>query len=232
MKFLKENGPSRFSEIGKHLKSKKLEYAKTKGLAKRLDVLSNQHKIKRKAQKPYPLYSVIENSDLNFAIAGDAFGTSVLANPFSWNIGDVKLYPKDSYETKFIKITVARFGFYVLAALVKNIDYWFFKTKGSKIDLRKIWLKHALDLSKYQDQIFDGFLYHLTENSVFNETIQGDKKLVMEKINKVKKSMKKLYPKSYKKLIHNYDTLWEWDPELPDRLRDDPKYSKYIPKDI
>ena len=136
MKFLKENGSSRFSEIGKHLERKKLGYAKTKGLAKKLDTLMGHYKIKRKAEKPFPLYSIVENLDLNFAIAGDEFGLVELSSPVSWNIGDVKLYPKDSYESQFIKITVTRFGFYVLASLVKNLDYWI-KTNGRKNNLRK-----------------------------------------------------------------------------------------------
>lgn len=231
-RFLKENGPSRFNEIWKHLEREKLGYAKTKALAKKLNTLVKRHKIKRKnknAASPFPLYSVVENSDLNFAIAGDNFGFE-LGNPFFWNRGDVKLYPKDSYESKFIKITVVRFGFYVLASLVKNLDYWI-KINGKKNDLRKIWLEHALDLSKYQKSIFDGFLHHLFEDSILEENIQENKKIIIERINKVKKSMEQLYPKSYKKLIHDYETLWERDLTLPDRLRDDPGYLKYIPKD-
>ncbi len=233
VKFLKDNGPSRFSEIWKHLEREKMGYAKTKALAKKLKTLVGRHKIKRKEKsttRSFPLYSVVKNQDLNFAIAGENFGLTELSNPFFWNKGDVKLNSKDSYESKFIKITVTKFGFYVLASLVENLVYWI-KTNGRKNDLRKIWLKHALDLSKYQKSIFDGFLYHLTEDSILEETIQKNKKVIMKRINKVKKSMDQLYPKSYRKLIHGYEVLWEQDLTLPDRLRADPSYSKHIPKD-
>lgn len=236
--FLTVKGDSEFGKISKHLESKNLGYAKnkdgstnTKGLAKKLITLDTQNIIKKIKHKPYPVYRALKNQEINFAIAGDNFGLVELSNTLFRNMGEAEIYPEDSYELKLIKKTVSKFGFYVLASLVENLDYWI-KTNGRKNDLRKIWLKQALDLSKYQESIFEGFLSHLTEDSVNEESIQKNKQIIQKRINKVKKSMKALYPNSYKKLIQSYEIFWQKDLTLPDRLRVDSKYSEHIPKDI
>ncbi len=227
-KFLDYNGDSTFGEISRELERKKLGYANTKGLSKKLNTLVQHNKLKKIPQKPYPVYRVIKNPELSFSIAGDEFGFIPLSNPVNWSLGDDKISPKDSYERNLTKIIVNRFGFYVLASLVESLDYWFFKAKGRKPELIKLWLSRALDLSKYQDEIFTGFLNHLTKDSIFEDTLQENEKIVKKKINELKKSMKELYPNSYRKMIHNYENLWIQDSKLPDKLSEVSGYQKFI----
>lgn len=236
MKFLKENGPSEFGLISKHLDKNKMGYKKTKGLAKKLNTLVRQRKIKKKEQKPYPVYSIIKDQDLDFAIAGDQFREQTMNMSFGfgnmdenyWK-DDAKLYSKDNHETKFVKIMVTRYGFYVFASLLKNLDYWIKKTDGSKeqINFRKIWLDHALDFPKMQETIFNSFLDQLTEGHVKEPGIPKNKKIAKKKINKIKKSINELYPK-LSQLIDIYEHHYEEESGMTNRLKNYPGYKKQI----
>jgi hypothetical protein len=237
MKFLKENGPSKFGLISKHLEKKGVAYKKTKGLANKLNTLVNQHKIKKdREQKPYPVYSYVEDQALDFAIAGEQFCDDVMPMPLGYGNmdenywkNDVELHPEDSYETKFIKIMITRYGFYVFAALLKNLDYWIKKTDGSRLQInsRKIWLDHALDLPKMQEMIFNCFSSYLTEDRTKEDGIPKNKKLTKEKINKVKNSMRELYPKLYQ-LIDIYECRYEKDRGTINRLKNSPSYKETL----
>lgn len=235
-KYLRENGLKQLGEINGHLKKMGLAYKDNSGLTKKLGTLIKNKEIEKFDQKPYPVYSVVEDAVLDFAIAGEQFcerEMDVTSGPSGvdedyWR-NDVDLRAKDSYETKFIKILVTRYGFYVFASLLKNLDYWIKKTDGSKqqSNSRKIWLNHALDLPKNQEMIFNWFLNDLTKGRVEDSNIPENKKFIKKRINKVKKIIRELYPK-LSQLIDDYEYWYEKEPDTIKRLKNSPDYKEKL----
>ena len=183
-KYLSENGPKQLGEIHDYLKKMNLGYKDRSGLLKKLATLEEYNEIEKFDQAPYPVYSVVKDAALDFANAGEQFSDREMPMPLGFGSmdenywkRDVTLFQDDIYEKKFIKIMVTRYGFYIFASLLKNLDYWIKKTGGDKkqINSRKIWLNHALDLPKMQDMIFLWFLDHLTEGRVNEDSIKENK---------------------------------------------------------
>ena len=209
--FVQANGPSRFSEIWTHLNSKELGYAKTKSLAHKLATLCKHQRLQKKSQKGHSVYSLVSDLEFEFAIAGEVFLDGLMLTELGvvfpsleeqreilhYFDKDVQLNKEDSSETRLIKLMVTRYGFYLLAALVKSFDYWILKTNAKQSNLRTIWLNHALDLSRLQKLFLktceDLFLDSLTDDTKIKINIQFLKK----RIKQLKKSLKRLYPKSY-----------------------------------
>lgn len=219
-----EGGPKTFGEIFQYLQAINHGYKQKKGLVNKLRTLEKKGEIEKIKQKPYPVYAIKKDALLDFAIAGQQFQERIIMPMMGpligldekyWNeprssVSLERIDPHDSYETKLVKNLVARYGFYLLLALIKDLEYWLLKTNGSikQVQARTIWLNHALDFSKYQPMIFRQFLNLLSEHTIEEDELSKYNKKTRARIKKVKKVIAELYPKSYPSIL-GYEYYYE-----------------------
>lgn len=232
VKCIQNNEPScTFGVIKQHLKKTGESYKTNKGLSKTLDTLENNYKlvIKNSKSKPYPTYSTVQDYSIDTAIMGDTFRECYTSPFFSLQVDvnsdylqkDIPINYGDSKDTKFIKSMVTRYGFYILAALIKSYE----QSISRKNFDRKIWLSNAMDLMKDEmdgedllSGMFMGLLYSTfdTFEKDFDKesglTKRKNKQLLKNKIKDLRNAMEETYPTLHK-CVRLYDYGYERSPK-------------------
>jgi len=231
-KFLRLSGPSRFKQIEDELKKNDKEYKQRQGLIKKLNHLIKNGEIKRdKKTKQRAVYSLVEDSSFDDAIKGERFryhvsnytmGGMVKIDENYWK-NDVNYEYADSFETKFVKTMVTRYGFFLLSIFVKSFD----QAVSDKEFNRKIWMENALDILKNEEYVSKSFLKILLGTMPINLENINNKKILKSKLNKLKIAMSKLYPKLYQE-IDMYEDSLENNQETIYRLKQEKEIKKNI----
>lgn len=234
LKCIEENKNCTFGKIQSHLKERRLEYANNKGLDKALKTLENKERKIKKDSNPknskYPTYSVVNDSLFITAMNGELFrehASRLFTHAHKVDEGyfknEIDTDELESFEEKFIKEMVYRYGFFMLSALVKSYEQKY-KQKGFD---RKIWFDHAIDLLKDEEMLSNPFLGLLVKEELKKSKRVSNTK-VKKKLITLKQTMKDKYPKLYGMALGHYENSIENQPEKIKRLKKYPDVTKNI----
>lgn len=235
--FIQENEPCTFGQIKKYISKTKFAFKikkeeNNKPLARELKHLDDIHKIRKIKQKPYPVYVIIQDTMLDTAIMGKLFhehASRIVTLSHKIDSGyfkdEIITNNNDTFEEKFVKEMIARYGFFLLSTLVKSFDQSVTK-KGFD---RKIWIDHALDLLEDEEKISEPFLHLLFPKKYTDFTKLKNKPILKKKLDNLKQTMKQIYPKLYGMALQHYENNIEGQtrkikglrkyPEIMDNVR-------------
>lgn len=233
-KFLRINGSSHFQQIREYLKNNGKQYAQRQGLIKRLNTLESIGEITKNKETNPPTYNLTNDQSLDSAILGERFreefteyamGAGRVGIDENYWRNDINYKFEDNFETKFVKIMVIRYGFYLLSAFVKGLE----QSITNKNFDKDTWMNHVLDLVKDEKFYSQSFLSLLNEkNHINTRTRQGQKQL-KKLLDGVLNSMSKLHPKLYQE-VNYYKFVLEEHPETINLLKKNKEFRKRLSK--
>ncbi len=220
--FLGRNEKMTFGEIKKELKNMDISYADNKGLDLVLKALIEDHVIKKRPAKPYPLYYLTNKAITNIDWIADEFKREIAGRIL--NHPHQPMLITETEESHKIRDLILIYGVYMMYVQIQSWNIVNPK-KSSKYnhDARRSWFIHTI-LHNNESLLFEKMITRLCNWGLDLSDEEYDEKraMIYESKKKLKKfkEIEKTFKLQYKPYYDFFDKVYQKAPKGARGARD------------